>query len=161
MTTAVGFAFPTTNWLDPFDADEVATQWFFGNQDRISRAWIAPVEQDRGWGFTEEDKMWQFFNNPRSCLYCLEKTAIVAGGQVLREWPQVAPMRQGAPASCSQHNGLYVVYRQAQEVFPVSEATKYAAYDEALAEALAESLGTQNAGARTMVARLVSGESLW
>jgi hypothetical protein len=165
VATAIGFAFPTGAWWDPFDTDEPATQWFFGNQNRISRAWIAPTEADQGWGFTEEEDeqtwKWRVFTNPRSCLYCLEKSAIVAGGQVLREWPGSTLIQRRAPESCGQHNGLYVVYSQAQASFPVDEATKYAGYDDALAQALTESRDPRQAGARVMVARVVDAESLW
>ncbi|NUP47939.1 MAG: hypothetical protein HOW97_11595 [Catenulispora sp.] len=158
--TAVGYEFPTANWLDPFDVDEAATQRFLVNQDRISRAWVAPVGDDRdarGWGFGADEPLREVFTNPRSCLYCLEKVAVVAGGQVLREWAPTAVTRPGDPNSCAQHNGLYFVYSRAQRVFPVHEAVKYADYDEALTEALA----AQDDKVMTMVARMVDAESLW
>src|SRR6478672_6540758 len=82
--TAIGYEFPTADWLDPFDVDEPGTQWFFVNQDRMSRAWIAPRGQDEWWGFARSEPLWEVFTNPRSCLYCLEKSAVVSGGQVLR-----------------------------------------------------------------------------
>lgn len=155
--TPVHFAFPTADWLDPFDAAEPAVQWFFVNQDWISRAWIAPAAGDKGWGFSEDEPLRETFNNPRSCLYCLEKAAVVADGQVLREWEPTVLVQAPSPRSCAQHNGLYFVYSQAQADYPVHEAQKYATYDEALAEALAN----RQVEGRVMVARMVYAESLW
>src|SRR5947209_6715186 len=105
--TAIGYEFPTADWLDPFDIDEPRTQWFFVNQDRISRAWVAPADPDGGWGLAEGEPLWQTFNNPRSCLHCLEKVAIVSGGRVLREWAPTPLKEKAAAESCAQHNGFY------------------------------------------------------
>jgi hypothetical protein len=155
--TTIGYEFPTADWLDPFEANEPGTQWFFVNQDRISRAWTAPPAQDKGWGFGKDEPMWDFFTNPRSCLYCMEKSAIVSGGQVLREWPSTLLQQERDPKTCAQHNGLYFVYTQAQQTFPVHEAAGYTSYEEALTEALTH----RDPAARSMVARMMHGESLW
>jgi hypothetical protein len=160
VRTAVGYEFPTADWLDPFDVDEGRTQWFFVNQDRISRAWIAPAPTGDGeqwWGFARSEPLWEVFTNPRSCLYCLEKAAVVAEGAVLREWASTPLTQAPAPESCGQHNGLYLLYSQAEQEFPVHEAPKYASYEEALAEALA----SREPGRMTMIARMMEGQSLW
>src|SRR4051794_10806850 len=114
VRTAIGYAFPTADWLDPFDLDEGRTQWFFVNQDRLSRAWVAPTGADaEWWGFARSEPLWEVFNNPRSCLYCLEKVAVVAEGRVLREWVPTPLTERAAPESCAQHNGLYLLHSQA------------------------------------------------
>ncbi|GAA1991147.1 hypothetical protein [Catenulispora subtropica] len=157
VRTAIGYEFPKADWLDPFDVDETRTQWFFVNQDRISRAWVAPTGEDAWWGFARSERLWDVFDNPRSCLYCLEKLVIVSGGQVLREWSPTPLRQQPAPKSCAQHNGLFLLHGQEQQVFPVHEAPKYATYDAALAEALAD----REAGRITMIARVNEAQSLW
>lgn len=158
VRTAVGYEFPTADWLDPFDADEARTQWFFVNQDRISRAWVAPAGVDEDWwGFARSEPLWETFTNPRSCLYCLEKVAILAEGQVLRDWTPTSLVQAPAPESCGQHNGLYFLHSQAEQHFPIHEAPKYTSYEQALAEALA----SWEPGRVTMIARMIQAQSLW
>ncbi|NUR30679.1 MAG: hypothetical protein HOV83_33315 [Catenulispora sp.] len=158
LRTAIGYQFPTADWLDPFDLDEGRTQWFFVNQDRLSRAWVAPSEADAdGWGFATSEPLWETFTNPRSCLYCLEKVAVVADGQVLREWVQTPLRDQACPESCAQHNGLYLLHSRSEQQFPVHETLKYASYEEALTEALTG----PKAGGMVMVARMMRAQSLW
>lgn len=155
--TAIGYEFPTSDWLDPFDIDDPRTQWFFVNQDRMSRAWAAPAGGDDGWGFAESEPLWQTFNNPRSCLHWLEKAAIISGGQVLREWSPTPREPKAAPESCGQFNGLYFLHAQAERPFPVYDGPKYPSYDEAVAEALADA----EPGRVILVARMIDGQSLW
>ncbi|GAA2023757.1 hypothetical protein GCM10009839_21790 [Catenulispora yoronensis] len=155
--TVVGYDFPTADWLDPFDVDEAATQWFFVNQDRLSRSWTAPTGPDQGWGFADDEPVWETFTNPRSCLYWLEKQAVVADGQVLREWSPTGLVRERNPSGCEQHNGLYFVHSQPDRAFPIHEGPKFASYDDALAEAL----GRSGPRARILVAQMVDARSLW
>lgn len=157
MRTAIGYEFPTAGWLDPFDIDEPRAQWIFVNQDRISRAWVAPTDQDSGWGFAADESLYSVFNNPRSCLHCLEKSAVVSDGQVLREWSPTSHQHQTDPTWCAKYNGLFVVYAQTQQSLPIHETAKYADYDKALAEALTAEAPVGN----IMIARVVHGESLW
>ncbi|WP_344883923.1 hypothetical protein [Allokutzneria multivorans] len=152
MQTAIGFEFPAADWLDPFDVDEPRTQWFYVNDDKLSRAWIAPADGNAsdalGDGYHSG-----VFTNPRSCLYVLEKAAIVLGGSVVREWTPTASATPPVEKTCGQHNGRFYVHPQAQQHLRIHDGVSYPTYAEALAAPAPEGL--------TVVARVLDGTSMW
>ncbi|WP_086825949.1 hypothetical protein [Allokutzneria sp. NRRL B-24872] len=152
MQTAIGFEFPAADWLDPFDVDEPRVQWFFVNDDKLSRAWVAPADGNAS-GQLAEGYHSGVFTNPRSCLYLLEKAAIVVNGAVVREW---TPTGSGTPAvekTCGQHNGRFYVHARSERYLRVHDGTSYPTHEEALAVPASDH--------PVMVARVLDGMSMW
>lgn len=150
------YAFPTKDWLDPFDGDEPRTQWFFVNQNRLSRAWVAPEGDFEGHGLPVGEYPYDVFTNPRSCLFRMEKLAVVRGGRVLREWTATALRQERVPGSCAQFNGLYYVLQSGSPSLQPTDAG-HISYETALAAAVEPDVPDR----LVMVARMIAGESLW